>query len=63
MKKNCFKLICYENLDYLFSIFNLNLTIVIMNTPKHLLNAMEVMTCRNGMENTSVLISDSSQIF
>ena len=51
-----------------FSIFNLNPTILIMKVAKHLLNATEVTTCRNGVKIYHVkmligIISYSGQIF
>ena len=38
----------------IFSIFNLNLAIVIMKALEHLMNAKEVTTCRNRVETISI---------
>ena len=47
---SCIKLVSKENLNDSFRIFNVNLTIVTMKAPKHLLNATEVKPCRNGVK-------------
>ena len=56
--------------ELFFSILNVNPTLVTMTAPKHLLNATEVTTCRNGVETSTYhvkmlngLISNSGQIF
>ena len=53
---------------FFFIIFNANLTTVTTKSPKHLLNAMEKKTCRNGVktyhiEMLNCIISYSNQIF
>ena len=51
-----------------FSNFNVNLTVVTMKAPNHLLNDTEVKTCRNGVKTYHIkmlndLISYCDQIF